>query len=158
MRFYDEETSARNSDRQSVEPDQCSSPENKRANNHHDSLTSDVDEDAGSDTQSRTRRSVSPPPSPLTTSNLVTSDVSRADSLASSPVSHTSTTSSPDEVEPYTSNVALSTDKTGVSAREIILRPACTDPLRIPREYQPLFPLFQPASADKLWYLGFLIH
>jgi hypothetical protein len=156
MHFH-EETSTNNSDLQLLEPDCCSSSENTRMDEDHDSRTFDVDEGAGSDTQSRARL-VSPPPSPLTTSNLVTSDVSRADSLASSTVSHTSTTSSPDEVEPYTSNMVLSTDKTGVSARNIILLSACTDPIRIPREYQPLFPLFQPANADKLWYLGFLIH
>jgi hypothetical protein len=160
MRFYDEGTTTSNSNRQSKEPGRCSSPKIINADGDNDSLMFDIDEDLTLDTQSRTRRVVSPPRSFPISANPVTLNVSKADSLASSTSSslHGSQTparsSSPDEVEPSMNDITLSDD--GPSAREIILQPIRTGPLPIPREYQPLYPLFQPAGAEKLWYLGFL--
>jgi hypothetical protein len=170
MRFYDEGVATSNNDRQSVGPNSCSPPEpmaspepvDADTDTDDDTLVFDMDNDLAADIQSRARRSASPPRSSPIAPNIVASNVSMADSLASSvppslrafPASIMS--SSPTGVETSTSNIALLNDGPTASATDIICQPLCNNSLRPSNEYQPRFPLFQPAGEYRLWYLGFL--
>ena len=179
MRFYDEGTATASSDQQPEGPDSCSLPDpvaspepvfteivevnadnDTDTDTDDDTLVFDMDEDLAADTQPHGRRSGSPPPSPPMNLNIVTSNTPRADSLASSSSLH----ASPDSVMSLSSteagssvdNMALADNESTASARDVISQPLCNDPLNLSSEYQPQFPLFQPAGADRLWYLGFL--